>query len=132
VLRRWYESLERGKPDFSLLAPDVVNHGAPPGTPPGIEGVKAVMGMWFKPFSDWRMTVEDMIAEGDKVAVRFTLRFKHTGDFQGIPATGKQVTLSGIEILHIKSGKLAEHWEQFDMLGLMQQLGAVPPSGPGR
>ena len=70
--------------------------------------------------------LEDMIAEGDKVAVRFTLRGTHGGDLMGIPPTGKPVAVTGIDINRIADGKIAERWANFDALGLMQQLGVIP------
>lgn len=131
ILRRWYESMSRDKPDFDLLAPDLVDHQLPPELQ-GREGAKASLGMFFKAFSSWHITAEDMIAEGDKVVARGTGSFKHTGEFQGIRATGKQVTIPFIAAWRVKNGKLAERWEQYDALGLMQQLGAIPPPGPAR
>ena len=73
-----------------------------------------------------------MIAEGDKVAVRFTARGTHKGEFLGIPPTGKQVAWAGINIYRVASGKIAETWQLSDGLGLMQQLGVVPPVGQAR
>jgi predicted ester cyclase len=72
-----------------------------------------------------------MIAEGDKVASRVTLSATHQGEFQGIPPTGKQVTQTGIDLLRIAGGKVVERWGEFDNLGLLQQLGVLPPPGPG-
>ena len=77
-------------------------------------------------FSGWHFTVEDVIAEGDKVVLRGTFRGSHTGEFFGIPPTGKQVEISGIHILTIKDGKVTEHWANNDDLKLMQQLGVIP------
>ncbi|MBI4581940.1 MAG: ester cyclase [Planctomycetes bacterium] len=72
---------------------------------------------------------EDQIAEGDKVATRYTGTWTHRGEFMGIPPTGKDVTVTRIEILRIADGKFVEHWESFDQLGLLQQLGAIPAPG---
>jgi predicted ester cyclase len=77
-------------------------------------------------FPDLHFTLEDMIAEGDKVAYRFTARGTHMGDFLGIAATGKQIVVAGTVITRIDAGKFQEDWETIDMLGLMQQLGAIP------
>jgi predicted ester cyclase len=75
--------------------------------------------------------VEDLIAEGDKVVVRGTLRGTHQGDFMGIPPTGKVVTFTAIAICRFAGGKEVEHWSNADVLGLMQQLGAIPQMAPG-
>jgi predicted ester cyclase len=108
-----------------VLAPDAVDHNPTPGQGPGREGIKKAFAEGRDAFSDMRMTVLDMVAEGHKVACRIVTRMTHRGDFQGIRATGKQVTLSGIDILRIANGVVAERWGEFDNLGLLQQLGAV-------
>jgi predicted ester cyclase len=77
-------------------------------------------------FPDWHRTIEDIIAEGDKVVIRFTFRATHKGEYQGVPATGKQVKETGILIFRIASGKIVEVWEEADELGFMRQLGAIP------
>ena len=80
-------------------------------------------------FPDMQATIEDMIAEGDKVAVRYTGTGTHKGELMGIPATGKQIAVTGIEIIRIAGGKMVERWEAFDNLSFMQQLGVIPPMG---
>jgi steroid delta-isomerase-like uncharacterized protein len=82
-------------------------------------------------FSEGGITIEDMIAEGDKVAVRWTMHGTHTGEFMGISATGKQLTGTGISIYRIANGKIVEDWSNSDELGMMQQLGVIPPMGEG-
>jgi len=114
-----------------VLAANAVDHNPAPGQAPGLEGVKQVFGMFRTAFPDLHFTVEDMIAEGDKVVSRITAHGTHKGDFQGIPPTGKQMTQTGIDILHIAGGKVVERWGEFDNLGLMQQIGVVPPP-PGQ
>ncbi len=110
-----------------FASPNAVDHAAPPGTPPGPEGFKQMPGMFLNAFPDLNITIEDMIAEGDKVVGRFAFRGTHRGEFMGIAPTGKQVNVTGIEINRIVDGKFVEHWENFDELGMMQQLGVVPP-----
>jgi steroid delta-isomerase-like uncharacterized protein len=110
-----------------VLAANTVDHNPTPGQAPGLEGVKQVFGMFRTAFPDLRFTVEDIIAEGDKVVSRITAHGTHKGDFQGIPPTGKQTTQTGIDILRIAGGKVVERWGEFDNLGLMQQIGVVPP-----
>jgi predicted ester cyclase len=78
---------------------------------------------------DFHSTLEDMIAEGDKVAERFTGRGTHKGEWMGIAPTGKQVTIQGMAIHRITDGKIVENWTNMDMLGVMVQLGVVPPPG---
>jgi steroid delta-isomerase-like uncharacterized protein len=77
-------------------------------------------------FPYYEMMVEDLIAEGDKVVVRFTMRATHRGEFMGIPATGRQVNAPGIIIYRIADQKIVEHWMQFDAMTMMQQLGVQP------
>jgi predicted ester cyclase len=82
-------------------------------------------------FPDLQITVEDMVAEGDKVAVRWRLRATHQGEFMGIPPTGNQVTMTGIDINRLEGGRLVERWGNEDMLGLLQQLGVMGTSASG-
>lgn len=112
-----------------LYAPDVVNHELPPGLPSGAEGTKAYFGMFLAAFPNTQMTVEDQVAEGDKVVTRWTARGTHTGELMGIPPTGKQVTVTGIGLDRIAGGRIVEEWGEFDMMSMMQQLGVVPPPG---
>ena len=77
-------------------------------------------------FPDLRNNIEDMVAEGDKVAVRFNVTATHKGEFQGIPATGKTLSFSGMAFFTILDGKVTEEWATVDMMGLMQQIGAIP------
>ena len=110
-----------------LLAPDIVVHGMQLPTP-GVEGVKQIVVAFLTAFPDAHMTTDDLIAEGDKVGSRWTFRGTHQGELMGIPPTGKQVTLTGISIDRIVNGNIVERWLEFDQLGLLQQLGAIPPS----
>ena len=81
---------------------------------------------------DARYTVEDMIAEGDRVVSRFTMTGTQTGEMQGIPPTGKQCKVAGIDIFRVVDGKIVEHWDAVDQLGMLQQLGVIPaPGQPG-
>ncbi len=112
-----------------LLATNFVDHSAPPGVAPDREGYKQFFAMTHSAFPDFHSTLEDMFAEGDKVVQRFTARGTHKGEFMGIPPTGKQVTITGIGIHRITGGKIVEDWVNMDMLGMMVQLGVVPPPG---
>lgn len=112
-----------------VFASTWVGHNLPPGLAPGREGLKQMAGSFRAAFSDIRTTIDDQIAEGDKVAWRWSFQTKHTGEFMGIPPTGKQITLTGISIDRIAGGKFVERWDSADMLGLLQQLGVIPPPG---
>jgi steroid delta-isomerase-like uncharacterized protein/deazaflavin-dependent oxidoreductase (nitroreductase family) len=109
-----------------LLAPTYVLHM--PGSPPisGIEQAKQLMVAYTSAFPDLQVSTEDMVAEGDMVAIRNTWRGTHQGDFQGLPATGKHVMFTGSDFFRLVDGKVAEQWADLDALGLMQQLGGIP------
>ena len=109
-----------------LVAADVVDHGAFEGMPPGREGVKALLGAIHAAFPDLQITVNRAVAEGDLVVVHATNSATMTGDFAGMPATGKHATWEAIHIDRISDGKVAEHWVVQDQLGMLQQLGAMP------
>ena len=132
LVRRWLQSHATGSPDFELLSPDHVNHNVPPGMPQGREGSRVALQMLHNAFSDWHIEIQEMIAEGDRVAVRTIVRLTHSGDFRGTKATGRQITLPAIQIWAIKDGKLADLWEQNDTFSFMQQLGIVPAPEPPR
>jgi predicted ester cyclase len=98
-----------------------------PGLPPmDLESVRQFLALFGAAFSDIRHTIEDIIAENDRVAVRLTVQSTHTGDFFGVPATGNQVSVEQFAIIRIASGKIAEMWYSPDQMSLMQQLGAIP------
>jgi steroid delta-isomerase-like uncharacterized protein len=112
----------------AFYAPDVLDHSAPPGLPPGIKGYRLKIAMFVAAFPDLNISYKDLIGEGDKVSGRYILTGTHQGDFAGIPPTGRQVKVSGMDILRLKDGKVAEHWTEMDTLGMMQQLGVIPSS----
>jgi steroid delta-isomerase-like uncharacterized protein len=112
-----------------LVAPDAVDHAALPGMPPGREGIKRRAAMIRSAFPDFQIIVEDQVAEGDRVAGRYTMRGTHQGDLMGIPPTGKPVSIIAMDVIRVRDGRLVEHWGQIDMLGMMQQLGVVPAPG---
>jgi predicted ester cyclase len=104
------------------VSADFVNHDPFPGEPPGREGFKQIVTMLRAAFSDLHLTHEEMIAEGDLVAERFTMRGTHTGTFLGFSPTGRQVTMRGIDVLQFADGKVVARWARTDELGLMHQL----------
>jgi predicted ester cyclase len=111
-----------------LVAKDAVDHELPKemNLPPGREGIKQYFRMMLGAFSNVHAEVEDIIVEGNKVAVRSTMRGVHTGEFMGIKPTKKPVTLEYMDIVRYKGDKVVEHWGQSDNLKLLQQLGVVP------
>jgi len=106
---------------------DCVWHGPGGQDIRGHDGLKQFMAMLGVTFPDKRYIIHDIIAEGDKVVARFTLQATHKGEFMGIPATNKQVAFTGVYIIRFANGSQAEWWLEADFLGLMQQLGAIPP-----
>lgn len=112
---------------FALASPDLIEHSLPPGTPPGPEPVRQFFRAQLAAFPDMRASLGEMIAEGDKVAYRIEVEGTHQGPLMGIPPTGKRVKWSIINIDRIVDGQLVEHWSEMDTMGLMQQLGVVPP-----
>jgi steroid delta-isomerase-like uncharacterized protein len=92
----------------------------------GLKDVEQFFGEFFDAFPDQHITLEDIVAEGDKVVTRYSLTGTHKGKYEGIPATNKKVTMSVIEIDRVAGGKIIEEWVRLDTLGLMQQLGVIP------
>lgn len=113
-----------------FVAADYVEHAPlPTGLPSGLPGLKLFVTALRAAFPDFLYTVEDIIAEGDKVVIRLTARGTQEGEFAGMPATGKQATWSEIHISGMAGGKLVEHWVVQDRLGMLQQLGVIPAPG---
>ncbi len=131
VVRRFVEEVQNNKNwDVydELNAPDFVNLSAPPGIPNDREGGKMYLRALADAFPDARFTIDDMIAEGDRVATKKTFAGTHTGDFAGIPATGNRVSIQFADILRLRDGVVVEHWLSMDQLSFMQQLGVIPQS----
>ncbi|HXZ05471.1 MAG TPA: ester cyclase [Ktedonobacteraceae bacterium] len=112
-----------------LLAPTYVDQKAPTGTPEGPQGIAEIITMFRSAFPDLHFKIEDQIAEGDKVVTRYTFSGTQQGELMGIPPTGKHVSISGISIYRITDGKMQQAWIEYDMLGMLQQLGIVPSMG---
>jgi steroid delta-isomerase-like uncharacterized protein len=116
----------------NLVADHVVIHTTGPGGDiHGHEGIRQFYSMMRAGFPDLHFTVEDQIAHGDKVVTRWSARGTHRGAFQGIPPTGKQVDITGMDIDRFVDSKVVECWALIDELGMMQQLGVVPMPGEG-
>ena len=131
VSRRFFEEVF-GKGNLNVLdeivAKDHVNSGpgAISGLPNGPEGSKQFVTAYRNAFPDVHFTIDDQIAEGDKVVTRWTAQGTHQGELAGLPATGKSSTVSGIVVDRLVNGKIAESWSIFDEFGMMQQLGVIP------
>ena len=109
-----------------LYASNYVSHMIPPQMPNGPAGQRQFFSYFFSAFPDFKLTFEDEIVDGNRVAGRGYFTGTHKGEFQGIPATGKQVKVSFMDIWRVEGNRLAEYWGSADMLGLLQQLGAIP------
>ena len=112
-----------------LSGANFVDHQAPPGVPPTVEGIKGYITMFRAAFPDLHYTLEDSIAEGDRVVQRATAHGTMKGDFMGMPASGKSATWSEIHITRYENGKAIEHWAVVDQLGMLTQLGFAQAPG---
>ena len=132
VIRRWIEAYNQRdlEAEAAVLAPGYVAHvPAAPGPLEGLEAWRQFTAPFTEAFPDLRLTVEDIMSEGDMVAARVAFHGTHRGELQGIPPTGKKVAFSSMEFNRVVGGKVEEHWVELDLLGLMQQLGAIPEPG---
>jgi len=131
VVRRFLEEVFRGgnlELADELFTPDYVLHDfAVPKEMRGPEGMKRYMSMYRAAYPDTSFTIEDQVAEGGKVVTRWTGRGTHQGELMGIPPTGERVTVTGIEFDRVSGGRIEETWVSYDALGMMQQLGVIPP-----
>jgi steroid delta-isomerase-like uncharacterized protein len=128
--RSWEEIVNQQNLDAidELYAPDFVWH-EPEGDIRGSEQAKQFVTTYLSAFPDLNVTVEDVIAEGDKVVSRVRFRGTHQGELTGIAPTQRQVEFEDITIHRIEGGKIVEEWERYDNLGIMQQLGVAPEAG---
>lgn len=127
---RWFEELfnqQKLEVADEIVAAGHESHDPTlPGLAPGPEGQKQDVGLYHGAFSDAHITVEEQIAEGDMVATRWTGRGTHDGDLMGVPASGNRAEVSGLTINRIEDGRISETWTNYDALGMMQQIGAIP------
>ena len=131
VSRRFFEEVfGQGKLNVldELIAKDHVNSGPGtlPGLPTGPEGTKQLVTVYRKAFPDLHFTIDEQIAEGDKVVTRWTAHGTHKGELVGIPATDKLATVTGLSVDKFVNGKIVNTWGIFDQFGMMQQLGVIP------
>jgi steroid delta-isomerase-like uncharacterized protein len=131
IVRRAYEFWNTGDAAAidRLVAPDLVMHLRGRSDVAGVDAYRSFYAGYRAAFPDQRWTIEELIAEADTVVALWTLRATHRGELMGIAATGREVTVTGISVFRIADGRIAENWVQSDILGLLQQLGAVPPIG---
>lgn len=127
IVRRLFEEVMKGNLAIAdeLIAEDYAQHSVF-GIPDGREGFKQFFMAFAGAVPDARMEIEDVIAEGDRVVTRLTVSGTQTGPLQGIPATGKSFTMKGIDIFRVVDGRIVEHWDAVDQLGMLQQLGVIP------
>lgn len=129
VVRRMIEeALSGDNPEVldEVMAPDYFNHAAVAEHQRGIEGVKHIVSWLKAAFRDPRYNIEDIISEGDRVAVRVVFSGTHEGEFMGVPPSGRRVSVEQAHWLRVEDGKVAEHWAVRDDLGMMRQLGVIP------
>ena len=135
LTRRWIEELfNAGNLEVAdeIIAADHVNHDPTlPDIPPGPEGQKQIVNLYRGAFTNAHISVEEQLAEGDRVVTRWTSSGTHQGEFMGVAPTGNQVTITGITINRVSDGRIAESWSNYDALGMMRQIGAVPEPGQG-
>jgi steroid delta-isomerase-like uncharacterized protein len=136
LVGRWWEALDQGTALQMIgetYASDYILHD--PSLPQpvhGVEGVRAFVTSVLAAFPDAQYTIEELIAENDKVVQYITVRGTHQAEFQGIPATGRQISVWIMVISRIANGKIVEEWQLFDALGMLQQMGVIPQeSQPG-
>jgi steroid delta-isomerase-like uncharacterized protein len=129
IVRRYYDEVfNQRKVDLvdELAVEDYVEHDPFPGQGNGRRDLKARVEAILGAFNPLRFTIEDVVAEGDRVVVRWSQTGTQSGNFMGIPPTGKKFTIAGIDIHAVRDGCMAEHWHVVDQLALLQQLGVIP------
>jgi|SRR4051794_38349765 len=135
IIRRWNdEGWSGGKYDLAheIISANMVVHGAGGQTVGmGPDGLVDLIRTWRTAFPDGRMEIDDLIVEGDTVAIRNTWYGTHQAEFYGVPASGKSVAVTSVGIDRVQDGKVTEGWGELDMVGMMQQMGALPTVGPG-
>jgi len=116
-----------------LITADYVHHDSQSAeVQRGIEGYKQFVNFYLSAFPDLRFTIDDEIEAENSVVTRWTVTGTHHGDMPGLPRTGKPISLTGITIARLNNGKISESWNNWDALGMMQQLGAIPAEAKGR
>lgn len=129
IVHHFFEEMDQG--NLSLIAdelwtPDFAIHFPGMPGPMNRETFQQFTSGFYAAFPGLRHTIEDTVAEGDRVVVRMTIKGVHQGDFQDLPPTGKAINISAINLFHLVNGKIAEQWVDYDGLGMLQQLGVIP------
>jgi steroid delta-isomerase-like uncharacterized protein len=127
VIQKMFEAINANDLEAAMatVADDAVVHTPIPGVPPGREGFRGFVGLYLAAFPEQRIEVHELVGEGDRVLVRHTHHVKHGGEFAGMAPTGREAVVHGLELFRLADGKVAEMWHHDDLLGLMQQLGAI-------
>jgi steroid delta-isomerase-like uncharacterized protein len=132
IVRRWVEE-GWNKGDMSVVdqvyAPGYVQHEPAPETVTSSEALKQYMGAYLTAFPDLQLSVDDLVAEGDKVVWRFTSKGTQTGPFMGMPATGRTGSITGLVMFRLENSRIVEGWVNIDALGLLEQVGMIPTLG---
>ena len=133
IVRRFFDEVCNQRKlqvaDEIVAATHTYHDPSTPGAEPGPKGLTQTVATYQNAFNDAHWAVEDVMAEGDKVVVRWVGTGTHTGDLPGIPSTGKKVNVPGIWMFRIAGGKIAESWDVWDTMGMLQQLGVGSPLG---
>ena len=132
IVRRWVEEgWNKGNLEVvdQVYAPNYVQHEPAPETVNSSETLKQYVGTYLTAFPDLNLSIDDLVAEGDKVVWRFTSTGTQTGPFMGMPATGKTGNITGLVMFRLENSRIVEGWVNIDALGLLQQLGVIPMSG---
>jgi len=132
LVRRYYDEVfNERRVDLvdELAVQDYVEHDPFPGQGDGRADLRARVELILAAMNPLRFDVQDVVAEGDRVVVRWVQQGTQSGSFMGIPPTGRQYTMAGIDVHRLRDGRMAEHWHVVDLFGLLQQLGAIPAPG---
>jgi len=133
--RRIFEELwNRRNPAIidELMAPGYVHHDVLSPEAFGLDGYKQFADRYLSAFPDLQMTIHDEVVAGDRIVTRWTATGTHNGDLPGLPRTGKKISVTGITIARLSNGKFVESWNNWDALGMLRQLGAIPSDAMGR
>ena len=134
VVRKMLDVIQNGGADGleQVFAANWVNHDPSLPAMQGLDGAKQLVALWSAGLANTKVVIEDSVSDGDKVAVRFRITGTHSANMLGIPATGRMINVTGTGIFRIVDGKATDNWVNFDALGLLQQIGAVPVLMPGK
>ncbi len=129
--RKFYELFNARDLDGlkEIVASDMVDYQPIPGQPAGLEGLQYAFRVFLQGFPDMQVTIEEQVAEGDKVVQRSTAHGTNTGAMMGIPPTGKTVEITATDEYQFEDGKIVAGWHVEDLLGMMQQIGVIPTGG---